>query len=195
MNSEMVDYHIICRDCTAYDGSTHSSFLDINNTLKETDFSLRNKIIEGRGDMYPCTRCGSNNIEIFNINCHSVKYYEFDRLKDYYEEEERVYMGFHLEKSPNSKTVVKLEATQINLFQFEKLINKIINTISLQQSILFTDNPYAHFDIIISAEEGDGFDSLNDFRIDKLSICGFSQENILKIINLHKDKFLNPNGI
>lgn len=194
MSSEMVDYHVICRDCCAYDGSTHSSFLQIENTLTETDYSLKNKIIEGRDDMYPCISCGSNNIEIFNIKCYSVKYYEFDRLKDYYADVKRVYMGFHLQKSPNSKTVVNLEATQINLFQFEKLINKIINVISLQQSTLFVDNQYAHFDIIISAKEGTGFDDLNDFRIDKLSVCGFTREDILKIINLHKEKILKPGG-
>tara|TARA_R110001583_G_C5581919_1_gene402965 strand:- start:147 stop:734 length:588 start_codon:yes stop_codon:yes gene_type:complete len=194
MSSEMVDYHVICRDCFAYDGSTHSSFLDIEDTLTETDYSLKTKIVEGRDDMYPCIRCGSHNIEIFNIKCHSVKFYEFDRLKDYYADVDRVYMGFLLQKSPNSKTVVNLEATQINLFQFEKLINKIIDVISNQNSILFVNNQYGHFDIIVSAEEGDGFDNLNDFKIDKLSIYGFTREDILKIIDLHKEKILKPGG-
>lgn len=175
-----ISFSIGCRNCLQADSEQHVYLLDsskVNDYINKTEYEVMTKIETWRKmDHKTCNYCGSESIEIMEIQVDDYPLYDFHNLVERSKLTEEEMIIFNIDKSGPKIELTLGGSNKINKSFFRAGLSKIINTINLQSDSNFIPHSKGNFLICITGT----YIIINNSYSFHLQIERFRHQGLLK---------------
>ena len=177
-------YNVGCRNCGQGDYNKHLSIdetVDYDDTTIYTEFDCMEAIEQLRRDSgSTCKFCGSDNVEIFDIEINSHPLSKFTDLVERCKMWREWMFQINIDKRANGLTLKTGGSDNIDREFFEAAIKELLAVIERRPHTVYKPLPIGNFFICITG----GYDLVDDVnaRIENLKTGGITKEEILTTI-------------
>ncbi|AEE51130.1 hypothetical protein [Haliscomenobacter hydrossis] len=181
-----ISYSLGCRNCLHGDGMRHMySIIDEDEITyrNKTEFEVLRLIEKWRTeDKKNCSFCGSDNVEILDVEVNDHPLYDYEKLVERCFEEDEYMLQIDIEKQDNQTDMNLGGSPKLERSFLKSAIVEIVKTVRASPSGYFTPHHNGSFFICVTGAS-DVRNDKNITRVERFWSAGLTQEEILKSIN------------